>query len=384
MHFLTADKLFNGREFLQEGSVLVLNDGGELIDIISEKTIDSGKIQKLEGIITPGFVNVHCHTELSHLKGKIPQKTGLPGFGKHIILQRFPHHKDEVKEYLKAADKQMWENGITAVGDICNTDDSFENKTESNLFYHSFIELLGLNPAKAHDSFSAGAILFQQLKNIGLAGSLTPHAPYSTSNELISKISNFNSTQDLPGSIHNQESEDENKFFNGIKNGFDDLYSFLQADISWFVPPMTSSLKYYSEFLANQKTILVHNTFTSKEDIEFIKNKNIFWCFCPNANLFIEDKLPDLSLFSDQKNKICIGTDSLASNHQLDLINEINILLKKFPIYSFEDLLSAITGNPAQALGISDRFGMFICGKNTGINLIRIKNREINFVKKIK
>ncbi len=383
VHFLKADKLFNGKEYLQPGQVLVINDQRELIDIVSENIIDAGKVEKFKGIITPGFINAHCHTELSHLKNKISQKTGLPEFGKQIIFQRTICKKEEIKEHIKAADKEMWENGITAVGDICNTDDSFENKTESKLFYHSFIELLSLNPVRANDTFNAGLTLFQQLSNIGLAGSLAPHAPYSTSNELIEKISGFNIKRNLPGCIHNQESIDEDNFFTGKKNGFNDLFDFLQVDISWFKPPMMSSLKYYAESLLDQKTILVHNTFTTKSDIELLKNKDVFWCFCPNANLYIEDKLPDLNLFSDQKNKICIGTDSLASNLQLNLLSEINILLKNFPIFNLANLLPAITSTPADALGISDKFGSFILGKNTGLNLIEDNNNQLKFIKKI-
>ncbi len=383
MHFLKADKLFNGSHFLTENSVLVLNEQRQLVDIILENTIDPGKVEKLKGIITPGFINAHCHTELSHLKNKIPQKTGLPGFGKQIILQRFASHKQEIIEHIKEADKEMWQNGIVAVGDICNTPDSFEIKTESKLFYHSFIELLGLNPERANDAFNMGVLLFEQLKNMELAGSLAPHAPYSTSNELISKISAFNLQRNLPSSIHNQESEDETKFFNGVKNGFDDLFAFLQVEISWFKAPKTSSLNYYAAALSDQQTLLIHNTYTSKEDIEFVKNKNLYWCFCPNANLYIENKLPDLNLFATQKNKLCVGTDSLASNLQLDLISELNVLMPKFPDLKLEDLLSAITSNPAQALGIGAKFGGFILGKNAGLNLIDVNAAQFKFIKKI-
>ena len=383
VHFLKADKLFNGKDFLQNDAVLVLNNQNYLVEIINENEVDKGKIEILRGIITPGFINAHCHTELSHLKNKIPQKTGLPGFGKQIIFQRASFAKEEIKEHIKEAENEMWKNGIVAVGDICNTDDSFESKTESKLFTHSFIELLGLNPARASDSFNAGLVLFERLKNIGLAGSLAPHAPYSTSKELISKISEFNKKNDLPGSIHNQECKDEDDFFNGRNGGFNELYTFLQLDLSWFKPPMTSSLKYYGESLLEQRTILVHNTFTGSDDIASVNGKDIFWCFCPNANKYIEDRLPEMNLFVNKKDKICIGTDSLASNSQLDLVSEMNLILQNFKEFTPRDVLSAVTGNGAKALGISDKFGGFMNGKNTGLNLIDVNNDQIKFVKKI-
>ena len=72
--------------------------------------------------------------------------------------------------------------------------------------------------------------------------------------------------------------------------------------------------------------ILVHNTFTSKEDVEWTKENNysIYWCTCPKANLYIENSLPDYSIFDLEK--LCIGTDSLASNSTLSILEELKVL----------------------------------------------------------
>ncbi|MCE3226880.1 MAG: amidohydrolase [Bacteroidetes bacterium] len=382
MQFLRADRVFNGVDFLPNESVLIIDEHGALHDILDVAAIDPGKIQTLKGVICPGFVNAHCHTELSHLKNKIPQKTGLAGFGKQIIFQRNTSSKEEIKEKIKQADNDMWINGIVAVGDICNTDDSLETKTQSKIHYHSFIELLGLHPDRAALVFEAGVLLYNQIKGLGLNVSLAPHAPYSTSKDLIEKISAFNSERGLPSSIHNQETEDETKFFHGIENGFYDLYKFLQLDISWFKAPMMSSLKYYLEALGSQRTILVHNSFSTKEDIELASKKNVYWCFCPNANKYIEDRLPGFDLFTSLKNRICLGTDSLASNTQLDLVREADLFFSNSG-YSEEDVLRSMTSIPAEALGIQDEFGKLIKGKNAGLNLIEFKNRNIRFVKKL-
>lgn len=382
MRYLQADKVFNGRSLLEGSTVLIIGDKGELIEISDDVLVPSDKIEKLEGVITPGFVNTHCHTELSHLKNKIPQKTGLPGFGKQIIFQRATANREEIKEKLLAADHAMWNNGIVAVGDICNTADSFEMKTNSKIVYHSFIELLGLHPEKAALSYEAGMLLYDQLKKHGLRGSLTPHAPYSTSFKLIQKIAEFNIENNFPASIHNQESEEETKFFYGEKNGFQELYELLQMDLSWFKAPMKSSLEYFIPSLCDQQTILVHNTFTSKEDIATASSKNIFWCFCPSANIYIEDCLPDFNLFKSEKDKVCLGTDSLASNTELSIINEANYLLKS-GMFTLEEVLRSATSIPAKALNLSNIFGTFINGKNTGLNLLELNNNNINFIKNL-
>jgi aminodeoxyfutalosine deaminase len=383
VHFITADRIFNGEFFLPPQTVLVVKEGGELKDIISAEVIDGGKVQKFAGTITPGFINAHCHSELSHLKNIIPEKTGLPEFGRRIISGRNTFRKEEMKEHILEADKEMWANGIVAVGDICNTDDSFEMKANSKIFYHSFIELLGFNPLHAMDAFNKGKQLFEKVLQEGFSCSLAPHAPYSCSVELIKLISRFNAERQLPGSIHNQESEEEVKFFNGKPSGFHELYDFLQMDISWFRPPLMSSLQYYADALTQQKFILVHNVFTHADDVEAMKNRDIYWCLCPNANLYIEGSKPELNIFSGAMQRVCIGTDSLASNHRLDVLSEVNTLLKQNSHLLPDELLSCITATPADALGLSKSFGRLMVGRKPGLNLINIKDGQILLSKKI-
>src|SRR4051812_49156653 len=119
MRFLTANKIFNGWQYLSEGSVLVLGSQNTLNEITTTAAIPKDKIEFFDGIITPGFVNAHCHLELSHLKGKISKHTGIPGFGKEIIMQRMAGYtKERIFEETVVADTEMWNNGIVAVGDI--------------------------------------------------------------------------------------------------------------------------------------------------------------------------------------------------------------------------------------------------------------------------
>jgi aminodeoxyfutalosine deaminase len=383
MRFIQADQIFNGKEFLNPETVLVLAPQGVLKDLVSAQHIDSLKIEKFDGIFTPGFVNAHCHLELSHLHGLLPQHTGLPEFAKQVITKRNVVSKEEIAEHSKAADKDMWLNGIVAVGDISNQTDSFFAKTSSNIFYHTFIELIGLNPAMAENVFVKGLTLMHTLKEFDLKGSFAAHAPYSSSKVLIEKIVDYNLKQNLSLSIHNQESPEENKMMMGEENKFELLYQFLNLDISWFKPPMSASLEYFAEALGQCRSILVHNRVSNKDDLARVADQNIFWCFCPNANLFIENGLPDFEIFQALKNNICLGTDSLASNQKLDLVNEANTILKNTSTFSPEELLRAMTYNGAAALGILDFYGQLILGKNTGLNLVRFIDSQIQFIKKI-
>ena len=383
MRIISANSIFNGINFLSQEMALVIDDFGLLKDIVKKTEIQSSEIEHYDGIIAPGFVNAHCHLELSHLFSQIDPKTGLIEFLKQVIAKRNNFNKKEQEDAAIEADFKMWESGIVAVGDISNIDTTFKTKANSKIYYHTFIELIGLNPLHSETIFEKGLSLLKELENYNLIGSLAAHAPFSSSKLLINKIANYNSSNNLAFSIHNQESEEETKFFAGRPSGINDLFDYLNIDINWFTPPKTSSLLSYLDVIPNKKSLLVHNTFCKEEDIIASKYKFINWCFCPGANLFIENTLPNCDLFLNHNQNWCIGTDSLASNQKLDMCFEASILLAKSPSISIESILKALTYNGAKALGIEDKFGKLIIGKNTGLNLIQHSDTQLNFIKKI-
>ena len=383
MRIISANSIFNGINFLSQEMALVIDDFGLLKDIVKKTEIQSSEIEHYDGIIAPGFVNAHCHLELSHLFSQIESKTGLIEFLKQVIAKRNNFNKKEQEDAAIEADFKMWESGIVAVGDISNIDTTFKTKANSKIYYHTFIELIGLNPLHSETIFEKGLSLLKELENYNLIGSLAAHAPFSSSKLLINKIANYNSLNNLVFSIHNQESEEETKFFAGRPSGINDLFDYLNIDINWFIPPKTSSLLSYLDEIPNKKSLLVHNTFCKEEDIIASKHKFINWCFCPGANLFIENTLPNCELFLNHNQNWCIGTDSLASNQKLDMCFEASILLSKLPSISIESILKALTYNGAKALGIEDKFGKLIIGKNTGLNLIQHSDTQLNFIKKI-
>ena len=383
MRIISANSIFTGINFLSQEMALVIDDFGILKDIVKKTEIQSSEIEHYDGIIAPGFVNAHCHLELSHLFSQIESKTGLIEFLKQVIAKRNNFNKKEQEVAAIEADFKMWECGIVAVGDISNIDTTFKTKANSKIYYHTFIELIGLNPLHSETIFEKGLSLLKELENYNLIGSLAAHAPFSSSKLLINKIANYNSSNNLAFSIHNQESEEETKFFAGRPSDINDLFDYLNIDINWFIPPKTSSLLSYLDEIPNKKSLLVHNTFCKEEDIIASKYKFINWCFCPGANLFIENTLPNYDLFLNHNQNWCIGTDSLASNQKLDMCFEASILLSKSPSISIESILKALTYNGAKALGIEDKFGKLIIGKNTGLNLIQHSDKQLNFIKKI-
>ncbi|MBB2149857.1 amidohydrolase family protein [Pedobacter gandavensis] len=362
---------------LEEG-VIALDANGLILEILTAaEAVSKGitDIKFYEGILVPGFVNTHCHLELSHLKGKIDKHTGLPGFVEQVIRQR-QAKDEEVVDAMEIADRNMYAQGIVAVADISNQLISKEVKEISGIYYHTFIEAMGFNPGKAADIIEAAKIMKKAFQPLN--ASIVPHAPYSVSDNLFNEIRKEGEVHQDLISIHNQETPEENEFFEYKSGSFLKLYEFLGLNIDFFKATGRSSLQSYLPKLSpSLKTLLVHNTFSSSADLDFAKANHpaLYWCLCPNANLYIENKLPALPLFLEAGVKITLGTDSLASNDQLSIVAEMRTLQQHFQL-PLAQLLSWATINGAEFLGIEDRFGSLVPGKTPGINLLEYVEKD--------
>ncbi len=381
MRFISADQIFDGFHYLPAGTVLVLSPQNMLMDILPPDSIEKNRIQIFDGTLCPGFLNVHCHLELSYLKGQIAQRTGLSAFAQQLMTLRGKMPLEERMEWMQEADREMSRNGIVAVGDISNSSESLPVKMQSKLQYHTFVELIGLNPANAEAIFTKGKDLLSIFSRDGLSASLTPHAPYSVSAELAKAISNHTASEKSPLSIHNQEALAETDFFMDKGGSINDLYKFLGLDISFFNPPAKSSLAVFASLLDSRPRMFVHNTFTTAADVALAEDPHTYWCFCPKANRYIEDALPDYSIFPEES--ICFGTDSLASNTQLDLCSEITEMRNAACTFSDTAILRGLTSNAARALGLQEKMGSLRKNQNAGINLLKINKDEYRCIAKI-
>jgi len=370
MKSFTADYVFPVYADPIKNGVVTVDDSGKIISV-SDKPLDNNPPpEKLSGIICPGFVNTHCHLELSHMLGMIPTRTGLVEFIKTITKNRGTD-TGLVTAAAEKSDHDMYENGIVAVGDISNNNSTIAIKAKSKLYYHTFVEIFGFLPDRADALFEHALALKDEFKPQSV--SITPHAPYSVSKELFRLIKKYADTHDNLLSIHNQECEDENKFFRYKLGKFTELYDYFGMDISHFKPQARNSMQSIIPLLTNKQEILmVHNTCTNLKDIYFLKrfDRKINWCFCPNANLYIEHKLPKINLFVDQGFNITLGTDSLASNQGLSILSEMQTIQHKFPTISTAKLMEWATINGAGFLGIDKQKGTLEVGKTPGLNLI--------------
>jgi len=371
-----ATYLFTGDKLLDGSFVLVTDRGGTVVEIVEENQAGSD-LELLEGILSPGFINAHCHIELSHLRGRIPRHTGLAEFVCKVVAERH-FAAEEILESIAAAEAALLTGGTVAVGDICNNDLTILQKTAGKLYYHNFIEVSGWRPDVAAVRLEKCRGILEEFLKKNLTASLVPHAPYSVSPGLWGKIAPFFTHNVV--SIHNQETPGENELFLQGTGSLVEMYRRMQIDNSFFQPPALRSVATYFKYFARAASvILVHNTFITQEDLDYIRREQspgqlVSFCLCPNANQYIEDTLPPVELLLKNGCGIVIGTDSLASNDQLSVLDEIKTLSRNFPFISTGELLQWATSSGARALQVADRLGNFSPGTTPG--LVLIENAE--------
>jgi aminodeoxyfutalosine deaminase len=370
---------------LSAPTVLITDGSGVIIDLVNIEEAGDG-IEEFKGIISPGFVNAHCHLELSHLKGRIPENTGLVEFVKQVMNNRSKGNEQQL-EAMEQADSKMYHSGIVAVGDICNSTDSIAVKQSSKILWHNFIEVSGFVGDTANARLEAMKLVSDQFKNElpFHPKTLSPHAPYSVSKKLFHLLNEQTEAQLI--TIHNQESAAEDELYLAKQGGFLALYTNFEIDISSFEPTGKSSVQSWLPYFNKQQSILsVHNTYTSESDIDFLikyseKHSSLFsYCICINANNYIEQKNPPIEMLMNSDCNVVIGTDSLASNHQLNILEELKtIQLSNNPIFPLSILLKWATINGAKALQLDSLVGSFEKGKKPGVVLIEnIQQFQLN------
>jgi len=354
-----------------KNGVVVLDDNGLVLDVyrVQDKRSEAD-IQWYPGVIVPGMINAHCHLELSHLKDKIESGTGLLHFIGQVVQMRH-FEQEEIQAAIVHADKEMYDAGIVAVGDISNSTDTLAMKEKSGMYYHTFVEMFDLlqdfMTDQSFEQYKAVWEAFHTAKN--QSKSASPHAGYSVSRALFQKINSLNGDRQTTVTMHNQEMKEEDALFENKSGGLLEFYASLDLSLDHFKLTGKSALQSVLPAMdAHHRTVLVHNTYTTAEDVSFAEGwGEVYWASCPNANLYIENRLPDYNMLREQGATVCLGTDSLCSNWQLSIVEEMKTLYKFNSYIPLMDILQWATINGAKALGISDKYGTIEKGKSPGL-----------------
>jgi len=389
MRKIAAHYVINPGEDPIKNGIIEINDNGKILALrSSEELKEESHLEFYNGVLVPGFINVHTHLELSHLKGKIESGSGINSFVDQVVSTR-NHHKVDDGIFEKEL-ARMYQSGTQAIGDIANTNDTLTAKLESPIFSHTFIELFGLRPEMASRIWDNGIEIENEFNRSELPSSLTPHAPYSVSSALWDKFRSYYLKSDSPLSIHHMESKEEDIFLKSHAGPMAKRFSAMGIHGQHFPSGQESSTKWLSSKLPAAKNILlIHNTFSQMDELMELfdehTEKNFYLGLCPKSNLFIENALPETIIKNRKDLSICLGTDSLASNNSLCLWDEVKMLSLEFPELSLQELIEMSSINGAKALNIENNYGSFTKGKNPGVVLLEgIDLQSLRITKKSK
>ena len=327
----------------------------------------------LEGALVPGFVNTHCHVELSYMWKLFQKGTGMAGFIDQINALRDTKPLEEKIGDIRHWMDVMWRRGVSAMADISNCDDSFLVKKESPMYTRTFLEVFGTEPEDCAPVMEGVMKLKEKADSLGLDAAPTPHACYTMSPELVTAVS----AEGLKSgflSFHSEETQEEEDM---LKYGTGAMWENRKS-AGMSVPPVTgqSSLLYFIDRLLkahpapfDEHILLVHEVCMDQEGIDAVKKvmANPFIALCPRSNIFIHNALPPVRRMMENGLKLTVGTDSLSSNDDLDIVGELFCLQSSFEGLETEELLRWACLNGAEFLGREDVFGSIEAGKKPGL-----------------
>ena len=382
MRRISAEYLYDGSSYepLRNAYVKVADDGTVLA---------VGKVENPEaepefhrGAIVPGFVNTHCHLELSYLKGKFRKGTGMAGFIDQINEMRDTSSMEEKKADIAFWMNEMWKRGVTAMGDISNCSDTFECKADSPMYTRTFLEVFGTEPQDCQDVIDNVLELQKTAEKYGIDAAPGPHACYTMSPELLTAVSAIGLKSGYL-SVHSEETQEEEDMM--ISGSGPMWENRRKAGMS--VPPVTgkSSLLYFIDRLEkahpapfDEHILLVHECCMNEEGMHAVKNvmKNAYIALCPCSNIFIHNALPPIGLMRKEGLRLTIGTDSLSSNDDLDMVREMFCIQENFPDVPLGEIISWATRNGAEFLGKGDVYGRLAKGFKSGVAVIDHIDKE--------
>ncbi len=362
----------NGTKPLKDAFVEVEEDG----TVVRTGLCEPGE-ELLDGAIVPGFVNAHCHVELSYMKGLFRKGTGMAGFIDQINALRDTFPREDKVRMLKEAMDGLWAQGVVAMADISNCDDSFAVKAAHPMYTRSFLEVFGADAGACEAVMRDVRALLAKAAGFGLDAAPTPHSCYTMSPELVS-ASSAAGLESGYLSFHSEESDEEEQM---MKNGSGPMWDNRVAN-GIPTPPVTgtTSLEYFLDRLraaglsepVQGHVLLVHECCLTPEGAAMARKRlaQPFLAVCPLSNLFIHNMLPPIPVMRASGIPICVGTDSLSSNDRLDMVAELYTLQEAFPEVSLGELLQWACLNGARFLGKESVLGSIEAGKKPGLVLI--------------
>ncbi|UCG14761.1 MAG: amidohydrolase family protein [Deltaproteobacteria bacterium] len=317
-----------------------------------------------DGALLPALVNAHTHLDLSGLAGKVPAQGGMAQWIRRLLAAKERMNGLQLELAHQRALTSMRSFGTGIVADINSSARFAERIVEGTPITRTFLEVLGLQTDSLEQALNRFPERAQQILADGQEEiSLSAHAPYTTSAALLREVKAWSGVREKTVPVHVAESEEEIMFLQSGRGPLRDLLEERGLEPDRWSPPGCGPVTYLDRLgCLDRRTLCIHAVKVSKEEIELLSRTEAGVCLCPRSNLFLGHGLPPVGRFLDAGVSCGLGTDSLASNDDLNLFNEMAVLVERCGIDP-ETVLSMATLHGARNLGLVQRYGSLEKGK---------------------
>ncbi len=351
----------DGMVVFQEDTILAVGPYSELKNQFQATVHDLG-----EAVLAPGVINAHTHLEFSHLAGRIPPGEGFEAWVRRLVSLPL---KNISVELLGQTVSDLVSCGTAYVADIIGHSPLLVCDTllGSPLGCRLFVEFFGFHHPGGNTLNWPPSIRPSSHSEVAAAG----HALYSTHPATLQLAKTWSSSRRRPFSMHLSEHAGEVEFLATGRGSFAELLKerLVPGD---FVPPGVSPVAYADRLgLLDERTLAVHCVHLTQPDIETLAGRQATVCLCPRSNAYIGVGRAPWERLAASGVRLCLGSDSLASNTDLDLWNEAVYVARHWEQgLALTRLAALVTRNPASALGIDDQYGTLAPGKKARFSLI--------------
>jgi cytosine/adenosine deaminase-related metal-dependent hydrolase len=355
------------------GGALVLDADARVVAVGEAATLRaahaSARWEEQRAVLLPGLVNAHTHLELSALRGQVPGGRGFGPWVAGLMQARERIAPEQDGEALDAAVSELLAAGTAAVGEVSNTLASVPALAGAPLLGCVFHEVFGMR----RDAAEVMLGLAQQRRAeiaawpANLRYAPAPHTPHTLHPEILREVVSRARALGQLTSIHLCENSAERAF---LRDGSGPLAEFLasrNSSADWS-PPGIDPVRYVATLGALAADVVcVHLTEVRVDEIALVARAGAPVVLCPRSNLHIEVKLPPLIDLLAAGIQPGLGTDSLASNASLDVLDEARALAERFPSVAARTLLAMATSWGARALALDARVGTLAQGLAPGV-----------------
>ena len=360
---VATDPIENGIVVCQNEKILAC---GKADSIASDRVVDLGDVA-----IIPGLVNAHTHLEFSDLDQPLGDpKLGFPAWIESVIAHRKnqnPKQQQPKSSVIARGIQESQNAGVVAIGEIATLPTNASDY-DSSLHGVVFHEQLGNDPLQSESKTAETLAAVNAFQQANWQAGISPHAPYSTSLNLFRSLASAASQRGLPITMHLAETLEEVEFIETGKGPFAEMLERLGVKFNRTAGSINTSD--YLSMLAETGAVIAHGNYLNIDELETVQESKLNIAFCPRTHGYFGHAEYPLRTMLDLKINVAVGTDSRASNPDLNLFSELIHIAQTQPTVSPHEILHMGTLAGASALRLNNNFGSIEKGKSAKLCIV--------------